>query len=142
MQGKQIWQAALGDLETRVSRANFETWLRSTQIIELSDDVARIGAPNSFAADQLRSKFALDIQEALSLIVGHRVAVEFAVLNSTQTVDTGSQRGARPAGRKPAGKSSAPGSASPQQLELSGAPEHGLNPKYVFEKVVVGSNNR
>ena len=142
MQGKQIWQAALGDLETRVSRANFETWLRSTQIIELSDDVARIGAPNSFAADQLRSKFALDIQEALSLIVGHRVAVEFAVLNSTQTVDTGSQRWARPAGRKPAGKSSAPGSASPQQLELSGAPEHGLNPKYVFEKFVVGSNNR
>lgn len=142
MQGKQIWQAALGDLETRVSRANFETWLRSTQIIELRDDLAKIGAPNSFAADQLRSKFAVDIQEALSLIVGHRLAVEFAVLNSSQSGNPSPQRAHRPTGRKPAAKSSSPDPSPAQQLELTGAPEHGLNPKYVFEKFVVGSNNR
>lgn len=142
MQGKQIWQAALGDLETRVSRANFETWLRSTQIIELRDDLAKIGAPNSFAADQLRSKFAPDIQEALSLIVGHRVAVEFAVLNSSQTGTPVPQRTTRSTGRKTAAKSSAPEPSPAQQLELTGTPEDGLNRKYVFEKFIVGSNNR
>lgn len=143
MQGKQIWQAALGDLETRVSRANFETWLRSTQIIELNEDLAKIGAPNSFAADQLRSKFALDIQEVLSLIVGHRVAVEFAVLNSSQTGNASPPRAPRSTGRKATAAKSSPAEPSAaQQLELTGTPEHGLNPKYVFEKFVVGSNNR
>ncbi|HET7038121.1 MAG TPA: chromosomal replication initiator protein DnaA [Thermomicrobiaceae bacterium] len=134
MQATQIWQAALSELEAQLSRANYETWLRNTQIITWEDDCATIGAPNSFAVDQLRSKFAVQIQSALSTIVGRTVAVQFDLLN-------GAQRARRPARQRERG---ATGSAepAPQQLELTEIPEHGLNPRYTFEKFIVGPNNR
>jgi chromosomal replication initiator protein len=55
MQAKQIWQAALSDLESTLSRANYETWLRNTRLVGFEDDCATIGAPNSFAVEQLRN---------------------------------------------------------------------------------------
>ncbi|HEU5425050.1 MAG TPA: chromosomal replication initiator protein DnaA [Nitrolancea sp.] len=134
MQATQIWQAALSELEAQLSRANYETWLRNTQIITWEDDCATIGAPNSFAVDQLRSKFAVQIQSALSTIVGRTVAVQFDLLNSQQ-------RANRPARQRERG-GTATAEPAPQQLELSEIPEHGLNPRYTFEKFIVGPNNR
>ncbi len=139
MQAKQIWQAALADLEGRLSRANFETWMRNTQIVAIEDDLVTIGAPTSFAVEQLRNKFAVDIQEVLSLIVGRRVGVQFAVLNAERAAaGRASRRQAATPAVAGAGRSALPA----QQLELTAAPEHGLNPHYTFEKFVVGSNNQ
>ncbi|HET9014753.1 MAG TPA: chromosomal replication initiator protein DnaA [Thermomicrobiaceae bacterium] len=146
MQAKQIWQAALGDLEQSLSRANFETWLRNTEIVDFADDTATIGAPNSFAVDQLGNKFALPIQQALSTIVGRRIAVHFTVLNGGGRSSTRAPRRAapEPVAQPGIGRSTAPALVppAPQQLELTSTPEHGLNPRYTFEKFVVGSHNR
>jgi chromosomal replication initiator protein len=145
MQPNQIWQATLGELQAQLSRANFETWLRNTQITQWDGESATIGASNSFAVDQLRNKFAVQIQQALSTIIGHPVAVQFAVVNSD-----------RPAKTKPARHTTAVHDESPpatmrvqppppvetQQLELTSTPANGLNPRYVFEKFVIGANNR
>ncbi len=140
MQAKQIWQVALSDLEARVSRANYETWLRNTELISFEEDCATIGAPSSFAAEQLRSKFAAPIQEILSLITGRPVAVQFTVLNSDR-------QALRPAAHRQAKRSAVleleqPAAPASLQLELAVTPEHGLNPRYTFEKFVVGANNR
>ena len=140
MQAKQIWQVALSDLETRVSRANYETWLRNTELISFEDDCATIGAPNSFAVEQLRSKFAAPIQETLSLITGRPVAVQFAVLNSDRPALHPTPR--RQARRTAVAELEAPPTPSSRQLELTVTPEHGLNPRYTFEKFVVGASNR
>ncbi len=144
MQPNQIWQAALGELQTQLSRANFETWLRNTQITHWDGETATIGAPNTFAVDQLRNKFAIQIQQALSVITGKPVAVQFALLNGdrpsaypNRTRDTRAR--AATAVAEPAESAT---SIEPQQLELSATPENGLNPRYVFEKFVVGANNR
>ncbi|WP_038038228.1 chromosomal replication initiator protein DnaA [Thermorudis peleae] len=141
MRAKQLWQTALGELETRVSRANFETWLRHTELVSLEGDVATVGAPNSFAAEQLRSKFAPLIQEALELILGRPVGVQFTVLNSEAPVPAAASVGQRRSGRRSTVVEPEP-PASPRQLELAVTPEHGLNPRYTFEKFVVGPNNR
>ena len=39
---EQVWQAALDDLQEQISRANFETWLRSTSLVDLDRDHAVI----------------------------------------------------------------------------------------------------
>ncbi len=145
MQPNQLWQAVLGELQTQLSRANFETWLRNTQITNWDGESATIGAPNTFAVDQLRNKFAVQIQQALSTITGTSVAVQFALLNGDRPGGSQPSRRAAPArahsSAAHAERETHP-EASPQQLELSATPESGLNPRYVFEKFVVGANNR
>jgi chromosomal replication initiator protein len=135
MRTKQLWQVALGDLAKRVSRANFETWLKHTELVALEGERATIAAPSSFAADQLRNKFAADIQETLSLLLGRPIAVHFTV--------HGQDDEEHPVQRRPQRRAlaSEEGSAS-KQLSLTPSPEHGLNPRYTFEKFVVGPNNR
>ena len=136
MRPKQLWQVALGDLAKRVSRANFETWLKHTQLVAFEDDCATIAAASSFAAEQLRSKFAADIQETLSLLLGRPVTVQFTVLGAEGEV--------LPSSRKSQRRSVSADGAEPQtkQLALAPSPDHGLNPRYTFEKFVVGPNNR
>src|SRR5690606_1138665 len=101
----------------------------------------------SFAVEQLRNKFAVPIQEALSLITGRPVAVQFTVLNSEKKTRARSERKAvTTVPELPRNWIESPeepaAPAHPQQLELTSTPEHGLNPRYVFEKFVVGPNNR
>src|SRR5690348_8502330 len=45
MDARQLWQAALGDLETRLSRGHFENWLRKTQHVGIEDNLATVAAP-------------------------------------------------------------------------------------------------
>jgi chromosomal replication initiator protein len=145
MQPNQLWQAALGELQTQLSRANFETWLRNTQIVSWDGESATIGAPNTFAVDQLRNKFAAQIQQALSTITGKSVAVQFALLNGDRPARPQATRrtsAARANRSAPMAVHDAQPVIAPQQLELSSTPENGLNPRYVFEKFVVGANNR
>ncbi len=144
MQPNQIWQATLGELQSQLSRANFETWLRNTQITDWDGESATIGAPNTFAVDQLRNKFAVQIQQALSTITGKSVAVKFALLNGDRPARAASHRKSTHARNGTAGTTAtaAQPALEPQQLELSATPENGLNPRYVFEKFVVGANNR
>ncbi len=156
MQAKQLWQAALDDLRRSTSQANFETWLRNTQVVEFEDDCATIGAPNSFAVEQLRNKFAVPIQKTLSVIAGRPIAVQFAVIQGEHS--SASRRPQRQR-KRPAAETSqpatngwkepatttpvnTPANIAAEQLELTSKPDHGLNPKYVFENFVVGSSNQ
>jgi chromosomal replication initiator protein len=154
MQAKQLWQAALDDLQGNLSRANFETWLRNTQVVEFEDDCATIGAPNSFAVDQLRNKFAVPIQKTLSVIAGRPIAVQFNVLQNGQSQTI---RRSRSSGRTQSTNGHSNGhnghvvkeflnethvSGPARQLELTAKPEHGLNSRYVFDNFVVGSSNQ
>lgn len=147
MQPNQIWQATLGELQGQLSRANFETWLRNTQLTQWDGESATIGASNTFAVDQLRNKFAAQIQQALSTIIGHPVAVQFAVVTSEHPAKTKSKSTRHAAHGR--GQTAALATEEPiapvvesQQLELTSTPENGLNPRYVFEKFVIGANNR
>lgn len=43
MDAKQVWRAALGELQVSLSPANFETWLRETQLVDVDDQRFLIG---------------------------------------------------------------------------------------------------
>ncbi|CAA9529901.1 MAG: Chromosomal replication initiator protein DnaA [uncultured Thermomicrobiales bacterium] len=82
MHARQLWQAVLGDLQVRLSRNAFDNWLRPTTIVEVSDDVATVAAPNTFSAATLQSRFAPQIERALAGIVGRPIQVQFTVLGA------------------------------------------------------------
>jgi chromosomal replication initiator protein len=47
MDAKQVWRAALGELQVSLSPANFETWLRDTTLVDVDDNRFRIAVPNA-----------------------------------------------------------------------------------------------
>src|SRR3990172_7021331 len=79
MDAKQVWRAALGELQVSLSPANFETWLRDTMLVDVDESRFRIAVPNGFAKDWLESRYRSLISQTLARIVGYSVQVEFVV---------------------------------------------------------------
>ncbi len=79
MDPQQVWRAALGALQVSLSPANYETWLRDTQLVDVDEQRFRIAVPNGFAKDWLETRYRSLISQTLARIVGYSVQVEFVV---------------------------------------------------------------
>src|SRR4029078_6681632 len=66
MQNSGLWQAVLGEIELSVSRGNFVTWFKNTQLVRQKDDVLVVGVPNIFVKNQLERKFNDLVVEVLA----------------------------------------------------------------------------
>jgi chromosomal replication initiator protein len=140
MDAKHVWRAALGELQLSLSPANFETWLRDTQLVEVDDNRFRIAVPNGFAKDWLETRYRSLISQTLARIVGYSVQVEFVVTPVA---------GDRPAGSLGDVGNGHDAAATRQAVRVEptrvGAPDgasSGLNPRYMFANFIVGSANR
>jgi chromosomal replication initiator protein len=160
MQARQLWQAVLGDMQTRLPRNAFDNWLRPTSLVDFEHDVATVAAPHPFAASTLQQRYADQIERILSNIVGRPVRVEFTVQGEGDaddgTADLSTfapsipQLPDRGSGRSRSGSSGGSrngrGQRNDRQLTLAAAAPlppaaHNLNPRYVFETYVVGKSN-
>lgn len=65
MNHEQLWQAALGELELILSRANFTTWFKNTYIIDVDNGRIIIAVPNTFTKSWLEKKYHDAINTAL-----------------------------------------------------------------------------
>ena len=100
MDAKQVWRAALGELQVSLSPANFETWLRDTQLVDVDDQRFRIAVPNGFAKDWLETRYRSLISQTLARIVGYSVQVEFTV-QGTDGAGPATEPNGAPAGVAP-----------------------------------------
>jgi chromosomal replication initiator protein len=143
MDAKQVWRAALGELQVSLSPANFETWLKETALVAVDDNRFRVAVPNGFAKDWLETRYRSLISQTLARVVGYSVQVDFEVREglSGQGGEGGDEEGAAP---------TAVGNGQPAphvRLEPTrvGSPEGAsasLNPRYTFRNFIVGSANR
>src|SRR4051794_30632831 len=79
MNAKQVWQAALGELQLKVPGPSFQTWLRNTSISDFKDGAVVIAVPSNFAKEWLEKRFSKQITETLKNILGREVEVRFDV---------------------------------------------------------------
>ena len=79
MNAKQVWQAALGELQLKVPGPSFQTWLRNTSISDFQNGTAVIAVPSNFAKEWLEKRFSKIITETLRNVLGHDVEVRFEV---------------------------------------------------------------
>lgn len=141
MDARQIWQAALGELQLQLTKATFDTWLRDTVGIACEDGAFVVGVRNAYAKDWLENRLYTHTARTLASIMSRSVEVRFVVLNqpappAAPVEDEGNlfQTGDRQ--RLP---SEAP-TAAP--AKPSAALPMLLNPRYSFENYVVGNANR
>ncbi len=117
----------MGDLQLQVEKAIYDTWLKDTEGISISDNVLMVGVPTTFAVEWLERRMYHLIQETVQKVTGHPVEVRFQV---------GSAAHHNGAGELPATGGEAPPKRTPP------APPCKLNAKYNFSNFVVGPSNR
>ena len=139
MDAKQVWRAALGELQVSLSPANYETWLRETQLVDVEDQRFRIAVPNGFAKDWLETRYRSLISQTLARIVGYSVQVEFIVganPGATEAAD-----GTASVGPVPAAPASPHVRVEPTRIGGEGGTTN-INARYTFANFIVGSANR
>ena len=137
MDTRQVWRAALGELQVSLSPANFETWLRDTTLVDVEENRFRIAVPNGFAKDWLETRYRSLISQTLARIVGYSVVVEIVTAQAPDTApaaeSTDVTHGPRPG--------SQPVRLEPTRVGGDGGTTY-LNPRYMFANFIVGSANR
>lgn len=63
---KQIWFEALEDIKKDVSLEDYNAWFAKLQLLEVSEDVARIAAPTRYIKDNVTWRFSDIIAKALN----------------------------------------------------------------------------
>ena len=146
-----LWQAALGQLQMKVSRPIYETWLKDTAGVSCDDGVFVVSAPDVFVAEMLEHRMYELISETLQGMVPSDVDVRFQVARSpayaeqqalvlepTSAVATAVAE--RPEDDASSKNGSAPQPvAQPARLAPHASP---LNPKYTFETFIIGNSNQ
>jgi chromosomal replication initiator protein len=80
MNAKQVWQAALGELQVKVPGPSFQTWLKNTSIASFEEGKSvAIAVPSNFAREWLEKRYSKQIAETLQNVLGYAVAVRFEV---------------------------------------------------------------
>ena len=127
---KKLWDKVLSDVELNVSKANFNTWFKDTNIIKYENSTVFLSVPNEFVKNWLVEKYNKFILKSLRGLSEGVRGVEYIVINSTTK-----------------GKNLTKfrqTSVLNSELPLDDFyinKEDNLNPRYVFDSFVVGSFN-
>lgn len=79
MKATEVWESVLRDLELRLPRSDFETWLQGTSIVAFEDGVVVVATPNSYARQWLTRRAGDLIRRTISNILGYSVQVRYVV---------------------------------------------------------------
>ena len=135
-----VWQAVLGEIELSVSRGNFVTWFKNTQLLEYTPESALIGVPNIFIKQQLERRYQDLLREMLGKNGVTPKTISFKIYSSPST------RGKRRNNDSVVLNADldipqATKKAEPKQSGVAHKYRQGLNAKYTFENFIVGGAN-
>src|SRR5690606_4072151 len=118
-----LWQSALKDLSSQVSRANYDTWLDGTAGLRVESDHLVVGTRSEFVTEWLQKRLRPAIIRTLTDLAGQPMDVRFEPLRSMEDqvaalneLPGGTQRPAQPRPR--------------------------LRERYTFDNYIVGPGNR
>lgn len=131
----ELWDRALNSMRERLSEENFNTWLSPVQCHAISDDTLVLKIPNRFYADWITNHYSALVLEALAEHTDSApTSIRFEVDEKLQErvpapVVTNVEPKPKPRARA-------------QEKGPQRGPDLNLNPKYSFDKFVVGPSNQ
>ncbi len=140
MTNQELWQAALGEIELSISKANYVTWFTNTSILSKKEGKIIIGVPNTFNKEWLENKYNKFILKALRNIAKDIKEITYSVKLKQGAI-------ANEKKQKKSSKENFTSQASQtteEQLDLNHIKidkKTNLNPRYTFNNFVVASFN-
>ena len=144
MQQSSLWQAVLGEIELSVSRGNFVTWFKNTQLIQHSDEAVVNGVTNVFVKQQLEHKYGDLVAETLKKNGVTPERIEYKIISSQKPKAEAEELVLVSAPATPQPRTTATQSAQipqPAGNSLSHSYRQGINERYTFDNFIVGASN-
>ncbi len=124
---REIWEAALGELQVQVSKANYDTWLKDTVGLRDEGNIFVVGTPRAFAVAWLEQRLHSLIRKILIGVTGRDIEIQFET---------------SPAVAESVSKDTSPAVVTRREASIQGAFASQLNPNYTFDSFIVGECNR
>ncbi|PIR44373.1 chromosomal replication initiator protein DnaA [Candidatus Wolfebacteria bacterium CG10_big_fil_rev_8_21_14_0_10_31_9] len=130
MDNEKLWKSVLSELEIQISRPNFLTWMKNSNLVEKTPEgEVIIGLGNNFTKEWVENKYHKVILETLISFDNSIKKVKYSVSPiSTESKPTTVES-----------KKSRPAQATFEEFKID--PETNLHPKYNFKSFIVGSSN-
>jgi chromosomal replication initiator protein len=147
MSNEELWKAVLGQIELSISKANFVTWFKNTNILQNQNGVVTIGVPNGFAKEWLENKYNHYILKALKDLDStiHEIHCSLSPNKEEQPSNTVKSLDGAKAFDAPAGfvrkKIIEQPSFGVTPHPVTVFHETNLNTRYTFENFIVAENN-
>jgi chromosomal replication initiator protein len=135
-----VWQAVLGEIELSVSRGNFVTWFKNTQLLEYTRESAMIGVPNIFIKQQLERRYQDLLKETLGKNGVEPKTIDFKIYSSPSTRNRRRNNDSIVMNADLEIPSPAK-TVVQKQSGVSHKYRLGLNDKYTFDSFIVGGAN-
>ena len=75
----KAWQAAIAYLQSEMSRAAFDTWVKSAWLSDFKDDIFIVGCRNAYGRDWLANRLTSTLERFLAGMMNTPVKVRFVV---------------------------------------------------------------
>ncbi|HUT96158.1 MAG TPA: chromosomal replication initiator protein DnaA [Candidatus Paceibacterota bacterium] len=136
MTNHELWQTVLSEIELSISKANFTTWFKNTNIISQKDGEIVVGVPNGFTKEWLENKYNKIILKALRDAIGKVKRVNYIIISSAKPATKSRMRQKEKKDKKQI--------LLKEQMDIHGYKideNTNLNPRYNFDSFVVASFN-
>ena len=122
----KLWESCLPEIESQITKANFITWFKNTNITKEVDSIIYIAVPNEFVREWMIKKYQKLILRVLVSHLDYIKGVEFII------------------GRVPTQIVAKVVIESKSELPMQGVyinRDDNLNPRYTFDSFIVGPFN-
>ncbi len=126
MNNEDLWQASLARVQLNISPANYATWFQSTKILSNKGKEIKIAVPNNFSKEWLENKYDKLILSTLHEIDNKIKKVKYEVIHSEL---------------KTKKSQILPETIQSEFNEFKTDKYTNLNPRYLFDNLVVSSFN-
>jgi chromosomal replication initiator protein len=138
----EIWSRILESAKTALPEQAFRTWLAPTQAVAVSNDLLVVATPNPFAVDWVEDKYAALLTSIGEHVFGRRFTISVQY--------QGNGKAASVPAHAPIDYAPPPSVVAPAAPRAEAPAAHAdprpqlapLNPRYVFDRFVVGNNNQ
>lgn len=141
MNKDELWQSVLGELELQISRANFNTWFKNTFIITEENEQVIIGVPNLFTQAWFEKKYHEMIIKTLKRITENRIKNIIYKIESIKNKPIFVEKKSLENENNEQNNVLTNVVPESPKIEFFSNISHNLNPKYTFDKFIVGKNN-
>lgn len=133
----EVWGSVLGELEIVLSQANFQTWLKGTELAELEGSKAVVYVPNIFTRQWVQDKYHQQILDAINKVEPSVTSVDYTTKKASANTDVPTTESIKMPVQKAAKRYTAQAQSS-----IDSYNEFRPNQRYKFDNFITGSSNK